>query len=222
MPSRTTIAIAVSSITVAASAVVAGAAVSHSSLLDRAEPAAAPATTAAPPTTATDDARATSAPTVTVTTSSAAPAPALRSAALVDDHGHDADDAGGAEKAEKAAPAADAAPQTFTATGGSVTVVVNAGRLQLVAATPNPGFAVAARESDGHEVEIRFASSGLRSTLQVELDDGRLEVRREDVPVQAPTTARPSVTTVRPDDDHGTRTDDDASSTRTRTRSSDD
>jgi hypothetical protein len=70
--------------------------------------------------------------------------------------------------------------QTFTVTGGTVTVDVEGGVLSLVSATPNPGFVVDKSEARPDRVEVEFNGNDTQSRVRVRIDGGRLRVETGD------------------------------------------
>ena len=70
--------------------------------------------------------------------------------------------------------------QTFTVTGGTVTVDVESGVLSLVSATPNAGFVVDKSEAQPDRVEVEFRGGDTQSRVRVRIDGGRLRVETGD------------------------------------------
>ena len=70
--------------------------------------------------------------------------------------------------------------QTFTVTGGTVTVDVEGGVLSLVNATPNTGFVVDKSEARSDRVEVEFRGGDTQSRVRVRIDGGRLRVETGD------------------------------------------
>ena len=71
-------------------------------------------------------------------------------------------------------------PQTFTVTGGTVTIDVEGGVLSLVSATPDAAFVVDKSEARADRVEVEFRSDNVQSRVQVRIDEGRLRVETGD------------------------------------------
>jgi hypothetical protein len=57
--------------------------------------------------------------------------------------------------------------QSFTCTGGSISVRLQAGQLQLISTSPAAGFAVDEQDVQATEVEVRFQSTTHRSKVSV-------------------------------------------------------
>jgi hypothetical protein len=70
--------------------------------------------------------------------------------------------------------------QTFTVSGGTVTVDVENGVLSLVSATPNPGFTVDKSEVESDRVEVEFKGADVDSRVRVRIEDGQLRVEDGD------------------------------------------
>jgi hypothetical protein len=92
-----------------------------------------------------------------------------------DDHGVDAPTttAPGA-----GAPSAPGTTRVVQAAGaGSVTVAVSANRLDVLAATPAPGWRVEVEVASGREVEVDFRQGGDRVQVNLEIEDGAVRER---------------------------------------------
>lgn len=92
-----------------------------------------------------------------------------------DDHGVDAPTttAPGA-----GAPSAPGTTRVVQAAGaGSVTVAVSANRLDVLAATPAPGWRVEVEVASGREVEVDFRRGGDRVQVNLEIEDGAVRER---------------------------------------------
>lgn len=73
----------------------------------------------------------------------------------------------------------DIAPQTFSINGvGNVTVQVMAGNLTLVS-SDTPGWEVQVEKADSDELRLRFYDDSSEARLEIELDDGHLEMKAE-------------------------------------------
>jgi hypothetical protein len=70
--------------------------------------------------------------------------------------------------------------KTYTAVGGTVTIEVTATTIELLGATPNPGFTVSEKESSPTQIEIEFRSSDHESKVDIRLRDGVLDVSVEE------------------------------------------
>jgi len=70
--------------------------------------------------------------------------------------------------------------QTFTVSGGTVTVDVENGVLSLVSATPNPGFTLDKSEVQPDRVEVEFKGADVDSRVRVRIEDGQLRVEDGD------------------------------------------
>ncbi|HKE77540.1 MAG TPA: hypothetical protein VKB57_28225 [Acidimicrobiales bacterium] len=92
----------------------------------------------------------------------------------VDDHGVDAPTtAPGA-----GAPSAPGTTRVVQAAGaGSVTVAVSANRLDVLAATPAPGWRAEVEVASGREVEVDFRRGGDRVQVNLEIEDGAVRER---------------------------------------------
>ena len=83
------------------------------------------------------------------------------------------------------APPAPAAPapftQSYSSSGGSITVTWNGSSLSLDAINPAPGFVAEIEDAGGSRVRVDFESDGGSggddSRIEVRVEDGRLEVR---------------------------------------------
>ena len=71
--------------------------------------------------------------------------------------------------------------QSYSSTGGSITVTWNGSSLSLDAINPAPGFAAEIEDAGGSRVRVDFESDGGSggddSRIEVRVEDGRLEVR---------------------------------------------
>ena len=72
-------------------------------------------------------------------------------------------------------PASLALTQTFTSTGGSVTVRIDGDALVLVTTTPAAGFHVDGHKAPDHKVEVTFRSSNHESQITVKLMNGAMK-----------------------------------------------
>jgi hypothetical protein len=70
--------------------------------------------------------------------------------------------------------------QTFTVTGGTVTVDIEGGNVSLVSVTPAAGFTVDKSEARADRVEVEFRDGQMQSRVRVRLDNGRLRVETGD------------------------------------------
>ena len=70
--------------------------------------------------------------------------------------------------------------QTFTVTGGTVTVDVENGTVSLVSVTPAAGFTVDKSESRGDRVEVELRNGDVQSRVRVRIEDGRLRIESGD------------------------------------------
>lgn len=73
------------------------------------------------------------------------------------------------------APTAPPTTQSFSCTGGSITVQLVNGQLQLVATAPAAGFVVDEQEVHATELEVRFQSAGTRSKVSVKVVGGAMQ-----------------------------------------------
>lgn len=78
--------------------------------------------------------------------------------------------------------AADIEYQTFDLIGGSVTLAVGGGEVNLVSATPRPGFSAEYEHTGPREVEIKFESTDHKSKLEAKFEDGQLAVDIDEEP----------------------------------------
>ena len=60
---------------------------------------------------------------------------------------------------------------------GKATVARTANGLELVAATPEPGWQVTVEVAAGRELELSFRSDGVRHDINIQLEDGQIRVR---------------------------------------------
>jgi hypothetical protein len=71
--------------------------------------------------------------------------------------------------------------QSYSSTGGSITVTWNGASLSLDAINPAPGFAAEIEDAGGSRVRVDFESNGDSggddARIEVRVEDGRLEVR---------------------------------------------
>ena len=72
--------------------------------------------------------------------------------------------------------------QTFDLVGGSVTLSVGDGEVNLVSATPRPGFSAEYEHTGPSEVEIKFESNDHKSKLEAKIENGELKVDTEEEP----------------------------------------
>jgi hypothetical protein len=56
------------------------------------------------------------------------------------------------------------------------------GQVNLVSATPRPGFSVDAEHTGPDEVEVKFESNDHKSKLEAEIKNGELQVETEEEP----------------------------------------
>ncbi len=68
-----------------------------------------------------------------------------------------------------------AATQTFTSTGGSITVRRDGDQLTLVGVSPASGFAADQKESSGDKVEVTFTSTNHQSKISVTVSGGAMD-----------------------------------------------
>jgi hypothetical protein len=66
--------------------------------------------------------------------------------------------------------------------GGTVVLAVGSGEVNLVSATPRPGFSVDAEHTGPIEVEVKFQSNDHKSKLEAEVENGELKVETEEEP----------------------------------------
>lgn len=70
--------------------------------------------------------------------------------------------------------------RTITSPGGTVVVRYRPGEVQLQAATPAPGFAVEVDDAGPPKVRVEFAGDDDDVRVEVEWDDGQLDVEIDD------------------------------------------
>lgn len=66
---------------------------------------------------------------------------------------------------------------TFTSTGGSITVALTNGTMDLTAVDPAEGFSSKVERSDGDRTKVTFRSTAVRSTIDVRLVNGAMVPR---------------------------------------------
>ncbi|MDJ0499193.1 MAG: hypothetical protein QNJ89_15270 [Acidimicrobiia bacterium] len=66
--------------------------------------------------------------------------------------------------------------------GGTVVLASGNGQVNLVSATPRPGFSVEAEHTGPDEVEVKFESNDHKSELEAYFRDGELRVETEEEP----------------------------------------
>lgn len=66
--------------------------------------------------------------------------------------------------------------------GGTVVLAFGNGQVNLVSATPRPGFSVEAEHTGPDEVEVKFESNDHKSELEAYVRDGELRVETEEEP----------------------------------------
>lgn len=72
--------------------------------------------------------------------------------------------------------------QTYDLIGGTVTLAVGNGEVNLVSAVPRPGFDADYEHTGPKEVEIKFESQDHKSKLEAKWESGELEVDIEEEP----------------------------------------
>jgi len=127
------------------------------------------------------------------------------------------DAAAAAEPEQQDTPAATAAPrstpraprtqQTYSASGGQLTVSVKNGALYVVSALPHQGYIAARPTTTGSSVDVEFRSRRSKSRIHVDLVDGQLQPTITDDDSSGDRTGddrnRRSTTTTAPTDNRG-------------------
>lgn len=72
--------------------------------------------------------------------------------------------------------------QTYDLIGGTVTLTVGNGEVNLVSAVPRPGFDTDYEHTGPKEVEIKFESNDHKSKLEAQWENGELKVEIEEEP----------------------------------------
>jgi hypothetical protein len=170
LPSKTAVAAAIVSVTMAGSALVAGAAVTGTSFFSADKPTSVALVSDGTTTTTVADATTTTgSPAPTTTTASATTAEPVMATAPT--------------TAEAiTSPQPDIGAQVFSATGGSITAALVNGKIVVSNTVATDGFTAGAllTDHDGTEVEVKFSSATTVSKLEVELEDGVLVAKTED------------------------------------------
>jgi hypothetical protein len=121
----------------------------------------APATTEAPPATSTtvvdSDATTTTAPPATTTTTTTTAPPQTTTTVATTN-------------------------QTYSLTGGTVTLSVGNGEVWVVSAVANAGFDTDIEKAGPDEVEVKFESNNHKSELSAKFENGELRVEKEEEP----------------------------------------
>lgn len=71
---------------------------------------------------------------------------------------------------------------THDLVGGTVVLAFGNGQVNLVSATPRPGFSYDPEHTGPDEVEVKFVSSDHKSKLEAHVDNGELRVETEEEP----------------------------------------
>ena len=71
---------------------------------------------------------------------------------------------------------------TYDLVGGTVVLSIGDGEVNLVSATPRPGFSVDYEHTGPEEVEVRFVSSDHKSKLEADVENGELRVDIDEEP----------------------------------------
>ena len=66
--------------------------------------------------------------------------------------------------------------------GGTVVLSFGSGEVNLVSATPRPGFSVDPEHTGPIEVEVKFESNDHKSKLEAHVEGGELRVETEEEP----------------------------------------
>ncbi len=72
------------------------------------------------------------------------------------------------------------ATESFSSTGGSITLRTDGSTITVVAVDPAPGWAVAELDTAPDQVKVRFGSPSQQTSIRVELEDGHLHEKHDD------------------------------------------
>ncbi len=70
--------------------------------------------------------------------------------------------------------------RTYQLVGGWVKVDIGTGFVELVAASPEPGFTMRVESRDGNRVKVEFVSAGHESEFEARWNDGEFEIDIEE------------------------------------------